>query len=39
MSREEECKHKITHRYVTKEEIEILGIEPLRRPPSDKSIH
>ena len=37
-SREEECKHKITRRYVIEEEEEF-GKKPLRCPPSDKSIH
>ena len=33
-SREEECKHKITRRCVIEEEIEVLGVKPLCRPPS-----
>ena len=32
---EEECKHKITQRYVTEEEIEELGEKSLCHPPSD----
>ena len=31
---EKECKKKITHRCVIKEEIEVLDLKPLRHPPS-----
>ena len=31
---EEECKHKIIRQCVIEEETEILGVKPLRRPPS-----
>ena len=33
-SREEEWKHKITHQCVIEEETEVLGVKPLRHPPS-----
>ena len=33
------AKHKITRRCVIKEETEVLGVRPLRRPLSDKLIH
>ena len=34
--REGRCKHKDNTRYVIEEEIEALGVKPLRRPPSGK---
>ena len=34
--REERCKHKDNTRCVIEEEIEALGVKPLRRPPSGK---
>ena len=39
MSKEEECKHKITPSHVIEEKTKELGEKLLHHPPSGKSIH